>query len=1765
MSIVSYAQNFEDVMLWRALGSVDNGRYIDIGAQDPLVDSVSLMFYERGWRGIHVEPTPPYAELLRQGRPDEIVIQAAVAGKSGIMSFYEFPTTGLSTGSPEIAEKHINSGFGVREIVVPAVTLDEVLSHESGQELHWLKIDVEGGEKQVLEGWIHSSLRPWVVLIESTAPLSKVETHKQWEPLILSKGYKFAYFDGLNRFYVADGHAELLRAFASGPNVFDDFTLNGTASAPLCAALNSRIRSLEDQGERERQKLEASEAEAARIAQDLAVQERVFSAQLHASQQQIRKLGEQLRERDREAIVSEQRNSAHVRRLEEQIKTVETRERERQTEFVRLEQTRANLELQLAEQLRMERDANHQLQHELAVIRRALSWRLTAPFRTIAGWFYPARLPSKDSLVTGSLHSTPKVTNTGNGATSETMRISSNFSEHAIETDEIKAAPALEILLAYQDRVFVDCAYLTLLRRSPEPSGRDYYLRRLRDGVPKVQILSEIFESPEARLINVVVPGLNDAIRRYRRKHKLVRLPLFGRFLKLFFKPEGSEIAENRLRVVEQQVFRFAGSADARLNSIENGLSDLRELIVRQGQKFAAITEKIAEISSGNHSPQLVTRRLKPIERLALDRERVLYYYVDHTVKCSTNTGVQRVARRLAGALLAAGEQIIFVKWDADRQELVRVSRGELEHLSKWNGPRVSRAEMALYTAAEMEGAIATTHELAEGSWLIVPEVTHMTFHPSPVTIDVLASARRRGLRSAFVYHDAIPLRRPEHASAASQHEIYMQQMLLVDLVVPVSQWVANDLVWFFREHDHASLSPTPKVTSIPLPGESQVVPRVTKPALVKECDHLILSVGTIEARKNQVTLLHAFEAFCKKNPNTDWQLFLAGNLHPDVAPEIARAVALNPNIRYLQHVPDEELDALYRRCAFTVFPSVEEGFGLPIVESLWYAKPCICADFGAMNEVAMGGGCLTIDTRSEREVLRGVESLIESPDLCEQLSREAVARHFTDWSSYVDRLTKEMDAIVSPITRLGPVYYWVDHTCSYPVNSGIQRVVRGLARALIELDVELIPIKWDTSAQRIAPVSSAELGHLSKWNGPSADKWSKWRDPRQSRGWVLVPELTTYLSESDTRGFREFLSLAGLRSAWIFFDAIPWKMRDIYPVEAANAHQKYMSGLNRQELVLAISNFSFRDLVGYLARQPDRTPSLFERIWPCILPGEFTESPRVTLVKESSDRTVTILCVCTVEPRKNHLVLLDAFKKLRLMANISVELVIAGGAPFPELSKKVESFIASEPQIRWVKSPDDRELGELYEKCDFTVYPSIEEGFGLPILESLWHARPCVCASFGAMGEVAEGGGGCLVTDVRDRSQLADAMLRLVEDQDLRQRLMIEATKRQVKTWRDYALEVASRMASERVVPLPQNLPATPDRRTFYNEFVNLKPRPKLSICITTYNRAAWLGLNLRNLTRLWPEPSPDVEFVVCDNTSTDNTPEVVTPYLGRADFRYIRNARNVGMLGNLRVTANHARGEYIWILGDDDLVCSGAIERVLNAIRDHSGTALVYLNYSYTRIDDANAVKDLDKFLKESTPIVAPGADQRGSIREICAQSENFFTAIYCLVFRRDHAIRAYTQNTSGRPFSTLLTCIPTTYYVLNHMIDEPACWVGTPTLVVNMNVSWMKYAPLWILERIPEVYDLAERLGADRAGIDRWRKHNLPGIVHHLKEIFENDIEGNIDYFSMPRLMSRLKGLEGIDESIESIRSIYRSFHEAGHPAAQTSVEEVFAGFN
>lgn len=222
MTFVSYAQNFEDVLLWRALRHVEHGRYLDIGAQDPVNDSVSRAFYEAGWRGVHVEPTACCAELLREARPDETVIEAAVTDAPGPIPFYELG--GLSSGRADVAEHHKKSGHQPQTILVPTVRLENLFGLLDG-EVHWLKIDVEGMEADVLRSWGNSSIRPWILVIESTFPNSEKPTHNLWVEDVLRRGYAEVFFDGLSRYFVHDQHAKLADLLNRPANVFDSYQI----------------------------------------------------------------------------------------------------------------------------------------------------------------------------------------------------------------------------------------------------------------------------------------------------------------------------------------------------------------------------------------------------------------------------------------------------------------------------------------------------------------------------------------------------------------------------------------------------------------------------------------------------------------------------------------------------------------------------------------------------------------------------------------------------------------------------------------------------------------------------------------------------------------------------------------------------------------------------------------------------------------------------------------------------------------------------------------------------------------------------------------------------------------------------------------------------------------------------------------------------------------------------------------------------------------------------------------------------------------------------------------------------------------------------------------------------------------------------------------------------------------------------------------------------------------------------------------------------
>ncbi|MCR6491762.1 FkbM family methyltransferase [Cellulomonas sp. P24] len=222
---VSYGQNAEDVVLYRALGDLPTGRYLEIGANDPTEDSISRPFYDRGWAGITVEPVRSLIDAHRRERPRDTQVHA-VAGRPGVdhATLHEIPGTGLSTTIDHLRDAHRAAGLTAMDVDVRSLTVDQILEEQGPGELHFAVIDTEGAEADVLAGFDLRRWRPWVLVVEATVPNSSTPSHGEWESRVIDSGYRFCLFDGLSRFYVAEEHADDLQELLSTPaNAVDNF------------------------------------------------------------------------------------------------------------------------------------------------------------------------------------------------------------------------------------------------------------------------------------------------------------------------------------------------------------------------------------------------------------------------------------------------------------------------------------------------------------------------------------------------------------------------------------------------------------------------------------------------------------------------------------------------------------------------------------------------------------------------------------------------------------------------------------------------------------------------------------------------------------------------------------------------------------------------------------------------------------------------------------------------------------------------------------------------------------------------------------------------------------------------------------------------------------------------------------------------------------------------------------------------------------------------------------------------------------------------------------------------------------------------------------------------------------------------------------------------------------------------------------------------------------------------------------------------------
>jgi glycosyltransferase involved in cell wall biosynthesis len=164
------------------------------------------------------------------------------------------------------------------------------------------------------------------------------------------------------------------------------------------------------------------------------------------------------------------------------------------------------------------------------------------------------------------------------------------------------------------------------------------------------------------------------------------------------------------------------------------------------------------------------------------------------------------------------------------------------------------------------------------------------------------------------------------------------------------------------------------------------------------------------------------------------------------------------------------------------------------------------------------------------------------------------------------------------------------------------------------------------------------------------------------------------------------------------------------------------------------------------------------------------------------------VLVVGSHEPRKNHLVVLEAAEAM-WRSGEQFDLIFAGGSAWggPGFGDYVKALAVEGFPLRVYERVAEQSLWALYRLADFSVFPSLLEGYGLPIAESLASGTPVITSNHGSMAEIAEGGG-ALVVDPRDSAELAKAMTSLLTDKGLRNRLADEARARVFPTWDQYS-----------------------------------------------------------------------------------------------------------------------------------------------------------------------------------------------------------------------------------------------------------------------------------------------------------------------------------------------------------------------------------------
>ena len=785
--------------------------------------------------------------------------------------------------------------------------------------------------------------------------------------------------------------------------------------------------------------------------------------------------------------------------------------------------------------------------------------------------------------------------------------------------------------------------------------------------------------------------------------------------------------------------------------------------------------------------------------------------------------GIGRYSMSFAQAVVRnRGEHEIFLALSGLFPDTIEPIRAAFDSLLPQENIRVWHAPGPLKESTLGNDTRREVAELVREAFLasLQPDVIHVTSMFEGYLDDAVTSIGRFDKQTTVtaVLFDLIPLLNPDryltpNPSYAGYYQRKVQDLKNANSLLAISDYARQEGLVNLRMDEHklvnisAAIEPCFKLTSV---NDHNEVALRQQLGISRS---FVLYTGGADERKNLLRLIQAYSKLPTVLRQTH-QLVFAGQIGEDAIAQFkqtARTASLKDGeLIFAGYVSDEQLVQLYSLCSLFVFPSWHEGFGLPALEAMACGAAVIAANTSSLPEV-IGLQEAMFDPLSvdaiRAKMLQALTDEAFNKRLCvhgsEQAKKfswdETAKRTLAAWKSLADASNKNKKSAVPPtnqlIKALAPnlnkaddlylaalsnclaqnassgierqLLVDVSELCQRDSATGVQRVVRSYLFHLLQTPPSgfiVLPVyATQTESYRYATAFAA---HLTNMPPPNVkDEPIRWQ-----RGDLFFGLDMQHHVQLANAGFYSQLQQDGVVVKFMVYDLLPIQLADFFnDSQSKELHEQWLKMIAFQDEAICISQATEEAFKSWLRKQDIPTSQYFRTNWvhmgadlegskPSLgLPFDATE-----VLKKIQSRT-TFLAVSTLEPRKAQTQILDAVE--RLWANgRDVNLVLVGQAGW-----KVEALLAritSHPEngkrLFWLKGISDEYLDLVYGASSCLVAASLNEGFGLPLIEAARHGLPIVARDIPVFREVS--GDAAFYFDGVTAEKLADALQKWLQ-----------------------------------------------------------------------------------------------------------------------------------------------------------------------------------------------------------------------------------------------------------------------------------------------------------------------------------------------------------------------------------------------------------------